>query len=169
VPGENLTRVEAQERKALVTVASYEVKLDVTTGAETFSSTTTVTFDAKAGASTFIDAFTRTVHSVTLNGESLDPAAVSDGVRIQLSDIDAPDTWRPACDAQQELGDRAARRLLELLNAGSFVLESREARDHDSYGRELRVATRDGHSLGDVLVQEGLARPWQGTREDWCR
>jgi endonuclease YncB( thermonuclease family) len=92
-----------------------------------------------------------------------------DGVRIQLSDIDAPDTWRPACDAQQELGDRAARRLLELLNAGPFVLESREARDHDSYGRELRVATRDGHSLGDVLVQEGLARPWQGTREDWCR
>ncbi len=33
MPGENLTRVEAQERKALVDVKSYEITLDLTTGA----------------------------------------------------------------------------------------------------------------------------------------
>ncbi len=87
MPGENLTRIEAQERKAIVDVAHYDVTLDLTTGEETFLSTTTVTFSAKAGASTFIDAFTRTVHSVTLNGTELDAGAVSDGVRIQLDDL----------------------------------------------------------------------------------
>ena len=51
---------------------------------ETFRSTTKVSSRPRPGASTFIDAFTRTVHSVTLNGDELDPATVSDGVRIQL-------------------------------------------------------------------------------------
>jgi aminopeptidase N len=87
LPGENLTRVEAQERKALVSVHTYDVTLDLTTGPETFRSTTTVKFGALPGSSTFIDAITRTVHSVTLNGAELDPAAVSDGIRIQLDDL----------------------------------------------------------------------------------
>ncbi|MCU1407977.1 MAG: aminopeptidase [Microbacteriaceae bacterium] len=87
LPGENLTRVEAQERKALVSVHSYDVTLDLTTGPETFRSTTTVKFGALPGSSTFIDAITRTVHSVTLNGAELDPVAVSDGIRIQLDNL----------------------------------------------------------------------------------
>jgi len=87
VPGENLTRIEAEERAALVTVHDYDVVLDLTTGPETFRSTTTVRFAASAGASTFIDAITRTVHSVTLNGRDLDPATVADGVRIALDDL----------------------------------------------------------------------------------
>ncbi|WP_150308591.1 aminopeptidase N [Planctomonas psychrotolerans] len=87
MPGDNLTRVEAQERAALVRVHDYDVTLDLTTGAETFRSTTTVRFRATAGASTFLDAITRTVHSVTVNGRELDPATVSDGVRIQLDDL----------------------------------------------------------------------------------
>jgi aminopeptidase N len=89
VPGENLTRSEAEERAALVTVHDYDVVLDVTVGPEVFRSTTTVRFDATAGASTFIDAITAAVHSVTLNGVELDPAEVSDGVRIQLPDLAA--------------------------------------------------------------------------------
>jgi aminopeptidase N len=87
VPGENLTRVEAIERASVVRTESYAVHLDLTTSDTTFRSRTTVTFGAVAGASTFIDAITSTVHSVTLNGVDLDPAAVSDGIRIQLDDL----------------------------------------------------------------------------------
>lgn len=42
-------------------------------------------------------------------------------------------------------------------------------RDADRYGRKLRVLVRNGRSLGDVLVNEGLARTWNGAREPWCR
>lgn len=87
MPAENLTRIEAQERSALVSTESYDVALDLTTGDEVFRSTSTVTFTATAGASTFIDAITRTVHSVTLNGVELDAAAVADGTRIQLDEL----------------------------------------------------------------------------------
>ena len=87
MPGENLTRIEAQERAAVVAVQTYDVELDLTRGADSFGSTTRVRFTATAGASTFIDAITKTVHSITRNGTALDVAAVNDGVRIQLDDL----------------------------------------------------------------------------------
>jgi len=89
MPGENLTRIEAAERRAIVDTQSYDVTLDLTTGDETFLSTTTVKFAAKEGASTFIDAITASVDSIVLNGEALDVASVNDGVRIQLNDLKA--------------------------------------------------------------------------------
>ena len=87
MPGANLTRTEAAERRALVDAHDYDIDLDLTTGAETFRSVTRVTFTAEAGASTFIDAITAKVHSVTLNGEPLDPDSVTDGVRIALTNL----------------------------------------------------------------------------------
>lgn len=89
MPGMNLTREEARERAALLRVESYDVVLDLTRGEKVFGSRTTVRFSAAAGSSTFIDAVTDTVRSVTLNGTELDPAEVSDGVRIQLSGLAA--------------------------------------------------------------------------------
>ncbi|MBD8583947.1 aminopeptidase N [Frigoribacterium sp. CFBP 8766] len=100
MPGENLTRLEAQERKSVVDVQSYEIELDLTRGAEVFGSSTTVRFTATAGASTFIDALTRTVHSATLNGTALDVAAVNDGVRIQLDDLAADNVLEVVADAE---------------------------------------------------------------------
>ncbi|WP_104166597.1 aminopeptidase N [Cryobacterium sp. N22] len=99
MPGENLTRIEAQERKALVSVTSYDVTLDLTTGPTTFASTTTVAFSAVAGSSTFIDAITQSVHSITLNGSPLDPAVVSDGIRIQLDGLAAENVLTVVADA----------------------------------------------------------------------
>ncbi len=99
MPGENLTRVEAQERAALVTVESYDIDLDLTTGPEVFRSETTVRFSASAGSSTFVDAITRTVHSITLNGTELDVDAVNDGVRIQLDNLAADNELTVLADA----------------------------------------------------------------------
>ena len=89
MPGENLTRHEAIERAETVSVQSYEIEIDLTAGSETFASNTRVRFSAKEGSSTFIDAITHAVHSVVLNGEVLDPAKVSDGIRIQLPNLAA--------------------------------------------------------------------------------
>ncbi|ROZ64587.1 aminopeptidase N [Kocuria soli] len=88
MPGKNLTRVEAADRAALVSVDSYDVVLDLTTGDSTFQTTTTVKFTARPGESTFIDAFTADVRSITLNGHDLDPTEVADGLRIQLPHLE---------------------------------------------------------------------------------
>jgi len=87
VPAENLTRAEARDRAAVVTVDSYDVALDLTTGSRTFGSTTTVRFSAVAGSSTFIDLIAPTVHRVVLNGAELDPAQVHADSRIGLDGL----------------------------------------------------------------------------------
>jgi len=87
VPGENLTRLEAQERKAILSVDSYVIDLDLTTGPETFRSTTTVTFTAQDATTTFLDAVTAQVHSITVNGVDVDPSVASDNARIQLDGL----------------------------------------------------------------------------------
>ncbi|KNC19126.1 aminopeptidase N [Arthrobacter sp. RIT-PI-e] len=92
MPGLNLTRTEARERAELLTVRSYDITLDLSRGERVFGSTTVVSFDAEQGASTFVDAVTDTVHRVELNGVELDPAEVSDGVRIQLPVLAATNT-----------------------------------------------------------------------------
>ncbi|PPG60193.1 aminopeptidase N [Rathayibacter sp. AY1E4] len=99
MPGDNLTRSEAQERASLIQVHDYDIALDLTRGAETFLSTTTVRFSATEGASSFIDAVTGTVHSVTLNGAELDPADVADGVRIRLDVLAANNELTVVADA----------------------------------------------------------------------
>lgn len=89
------------------------------------------------------------------------------GEKVRLADINAPETHAAACTAERELGHKATRRLIVLLNSGPFRLET-AGRATDRYGRALRVATRDGRSLGQQLVSEGLAEPWRGRRSDWC-
>ena len=37
-----------------------------------------------------------------------------------------------------------------------------------AYGRKLRVVMRDGKSVGQTLVTEGLAEEWTGRRRNWC-
>lgn len=90
-----------------------------------------------------------------------------DGAKIRLADINTPEVSQPGCASERALGEQATRRLVELLNQGPFTLQ-RQGRDADRYGRLLRVAMRDGQSLGQVLVAEGLAEEWQGRRGDWC-
>ncbi|UYQ76187.1 aminopeptidase N [Glutamicibacter sp. JL.03c] len=99
MPGMNLTRAEASTRAELLNVDSYEVNLDLTRGERVFSSKTTVRFSATEGSSTFIDAVTDSVRSINLNGLELDPAEVSDGIRIQLPNLAAHNVLTIDADA----------------------------------------------------------------------
>ena len=88
MPGANLTRVEAEERKSIVQYPiHYSVDLDLTQGDTTFVSTSTIQFGAKAGESTFLDLIADEVTSVTLNGESVEPGEVFADSRIALNNL----------------------------------------------------------------------------------
>lgn len=85
----NLTREQAVERASLITVASYQIDLDLTDshggpGERTFRSVTTVVFDALAGADTVIDIAADTVRGATLNGRDLDVSGYDESTGIEL-------------------------------------------------------------------------------------
>ncbi|MFI2432214.1 aminopeptidase N [Streptomyces sp. NPDC018693] len=101
MPGENLSRDEARERAALLSVDGYDVSLDVRSAAgdapaategepRTFRSVTTIRFRCnEPGASSFADLIAPSVTAVSLNGRDLDPSEVFDGSRITLEDLAA--------------------------------------------------------------------------------
>lgn len=90
----NLTRDQAVERAAVLTVDSYRIVLDLTDGAtgapgdRTFRSTTTVTFDALPGADTVVDIAAATVHSAELNGHRLDVSGYDEATGIPLRGLE---------------------------------------------------------------------------------
>lgn len=90
-----------------------------------------------------------------------------EGTKIRIADINTPEVGSPQCQAEAILGRQASQRLAELLSGGAFDLRAAD-RDEDQYGRKLRIVERDGKSVGQILVTEGLAHEWRGRRESWC-
>jgi micrococcal nuclease len=90
-----------------------------------------------------------------------------DGTKYRIADINTPEVGSPRCASEAQLGRRATERLTQLLSAGPFTLAPAD-RDEDQYGRKLRIVRRDGQSVGQLMVAEGLAHEWQGYRQGWC-
>ena len=90
--------------------------------------------------------------------------------RIRLLDIDAPESFRSACEAELVAGLKAKERLRALLDGQDVTIE-RDGRDR--FGRTLaRLFTEDG-DVGEILLTERLAlRYVPGRRAErvahWC-
>ena len=89
-------------------------------------------------------------------------------VNFRLVGYDTPETWKPKCEYERALGQAAtarARELIELAQVVDFVILPGK----DKYGRGLASIYIRGVDLGKVLVNEGLARPYdRGRRAGWC-
>jgi aminopeptidase N len=90
VSSENLTRAECAERSATVVSDHYEIHLDLTEVAtsDTFRSHTIMYFEAKPGASTWIDLLAPEIISVNLNDVPV-TSYEFDGARLQISGLAA--------------------------------------------------------------------------------
>ena len=86
--------------------------------------------------------------------------------------IDAPETRDYACERELVMGLKAKERLAALLRAGSIMV----ARSgEDRYGRTLARVFAGTSDVGQVLVRERLALPWQdgpaakdARKRHWC-
>ena len=91
---ENLSREEAAERSALISVDTYDVHVDLTNAKdpefESYPTATTVRFSCNTpGAETFIDYIHHSIDSVKLNGVELKLDEIVDGARIRLANLKA--------------------------------------------------------------------------------
>lgn len=78
--------------------------------------------------------------------------------RIRILNIDAPESYQPNCEKELVAGLKAKERLAQLVRAGMIVVQ-REGKDR--YGRTLARLSVDGRDIGETLVREGFALPWQ--------
>ncbi len=90
----NLSRADAATRKSLITVHSYDVRVDISNAGKLdepgFATQSTIAFSsAISGAETFLDFIGPAVESVVLNGRELDVAEVVQDARIMLPGLAA--------------------------------------------------------------------------------
>lgn len=118
-----------------------------------------------------------------------DDMAVVDGATIRahgrtytLVDFDAPKAGSATCPAERELGERAAKRLKEIADAGGLdltevacaCLPGTSGTRLCNQGRPCGVLKAGGEDVGVKLIREGLARPFAcgkyrcPRRQSWC-
>jgi aminopeptidase N len=127
----NLTRDEARDRARLLTVESYDVDLDLTTGPETFVSDTTVRFAcAEPGASTFIDLHGAIIREITLNGQALDTTSYDAAKgRIPLPRLAASNELRVIADAAYSRSGEGLHRFVDPVDQKVYLYTQFETCD----------------------------------------
>lgn len=103
--------------------------------------------------------------SVT-DGDTIRVYGDSKGTR--LVGFNTPETFRARCDRELELGNRATKRLKELVASSRVELRKvpcacepgTEGTDACNFGRSCGILLTDGRDVGQILISEGLAVPF---------
>ena len=92
------------------------------------------------------------------------------GENIRLQAFDTPEPQTAICGGAAEvaLAHLASDRLLQLLNENEWTIE-RFGLDNTRSKRRLATIRIGGRDVGDILIEEGLARSWPHGAEFWCR
>lgn len=130
MPGANLTRVEAEERKSIITgPVGYHVDLDLTKGPKSFPSVSVITFGAKAGASAFVDLIADEVSAIELNGEALDPAKYFNDNRVELPNLKERNTLTVAASCQYSTTGEGLHRSVDPSDGNVYLYSQFEVPD----------------------------------------
>ncbi len=89
------------------------------------------------------------------------------GQKIRLVGVEVPDIKKPHCEEERVKASDAELRVRAFLDSGPFELVTWQGNDSEVDGHKLRQVTRNGMSLSDILVREGLARK-PGAKGGWC-
>ncbi|MFT4128359.1 MAG: M1 family aminopeptidase, partial [Gordonia sp. (in: high G+C Gram-positive bacteria)] len=130
----NLTRDQARERAAALTVSNYTIDLDLTDGAgtpgtDTFRSSSTVTFTATEGAASFIDLVAPRLISATLNGTELDVSEFDESVGIALPDLAAENTLTIVADCAYSNTGEGLHRFVDPTDGSVYLYSQFETAD----------------------------------------
>ncbi|MBM2294993.1 SH3 domain-containing protein [Sulfitobacter pseudonitzschiae] len=118
-----------------------------------------------------------------IDGDTIDIRGMTANVR--LVGFNAPETWRPSCTAERQVGEQATARLGQLVRGAASIEFERvacscrpgtEGTDRCNFGRFCGSLFVDGRDVGSTLIAEGLAVPYQCGRtscppppQPWCR
>lgn len=106
---------------------------------------------------------------VIIDGDTI---SLPGGERVRIEDMDAPESYRAHCERELVAGLAAKERLAGLLRAGPVEIQRK---GQDWFGRTLARVLVKGKSVGRILIEEGLALPYQRGKKararrtaHWC-
>lgn len=95
-----------------------------------------------------------------------------EGTTYRITGLDTPETYRPRCIAEKNLGHLATVRMQKILRDN--LLEIRVWPGKDRYGRSLASVYIGGENVNESLIADGLAVPYVcpnnrcPRRINWC-
>ncbi|PPK69018.1 aminopeptidase N [Actinokineospora auranticolor] len=131
----NLTRDQAQQRAALLQVASYSIELDLTDGLgqpgeATFGSRSTIRFTGtEPGAETFIDIVAESVLSAELNGVALDVSGYTQETGLRLPDLAADNVLTVTATCLYTNTGEGLHRFVDPVDKGVYLYTQFETAD----------------------------------------
>lgn len=89
-------------------------------------------------------------------------------VRVRIINVDTPEL-NGACKMEIDKANDAKEFMVDLLPTGT-VIELENIKDDKYLGRiDANVILSDGRDVGELLISEKLARPYNGgRRRGWC-
>ncbi len=94
------------------------------------------------------------------------------GITIRIMELDTPETFRSRCENELVLGLAAKEHLRSLLDSGTVTYE---ATGTDRYGRTLAKVHVGGVNIGQQMIRDGVALPYQPGKDaklarlrHWC-
>lgn len=96
------------------------------------------------------------------------PELIGNRIAVRVNDIDTPE-MRGGCEQEKALAKRAKQFTVQRLReAGKIELRNMK---RGKYFRIVADVYVDGRNLGSMLIEEGLAVPYDGGHKakDWCR
>ena len=97
------------------------------------------------------------------------PAPLKQELSIRVYGVDTPEkSWRAECESEAAWGERASQFTKDQLN-GATTLQVAICKWDKFGGRVLGDIIIDGKSLRYMLIENGFAREYYGTKkESWC-
>jgi micrococcal nuclease len=99
-----------------------------------------------------------------IDGDSIVSPA---GQVIRIANIDTAEL-EGQCENERRLARQAKAATQAALDWARTVTLRPYERSRDRYGRTLVYVSVDNRDLGELLMAQGLARPWTGRRQSWC-
>lgn len=89
-------------------------------------------------------------------------------MNLRLQSYDTPESFTDICggDFEVQLARQASAMLLEMLNENAFTVQTFGL--DNTRKRTLATISIEGRDVGDILIEEGLARRWPDGDEFWC-
>jgi endonuclease YncB( thermonuclease family) len=92
------------------------------------------------------------------------------GSNVRLVGFNTPETWKPTCQAELNIGRKATARLKLLIKQSQSIVFKRvacackpgtEGTSQCNYGRQCGLLFIDGTDVGTTLIKENLAVPYR--------